>query len=157
MSLFFDFQDAPRQRQDLERIGLADACMLDVISSFDPCGAWRFDIESGQVYWSRDMFKIRGVPFKEGPVDMAESWNDYHPEDRPLVAACLEQAVRDKTSFRFVMRLNTPSGELLVRSTGRFRVNAEGREELYGTYLVLSPVNRSIMIGAPGPAHGEGH
>lgn len=149
MALHFDIENKQKPPQELEKIGLADVRLLDALSGFDPYGAWRLDIAAGLAYWSEDVFHIHGMPVETGkPVDLNAGINAYHPEDRQHVIACLEEAIKNRSGFRFVLRLKTTNGEIrLVKSTGRYRINAEGREELYGTFSVFQPAMRSVMIG----------
>ena len=133
--------------QNLSAIGLADASLLDPLSLFDPYGVWRLDLETGLTYWSRDVFIIHDLPYSDGPVDVMMAINAYHPDDRHLVSQCIEEAVEKKTGFRFVLRLGETSDKCkLVKSTGMYRLNAEGRPELFGTFSEFQPPIRSIAI-----------
>ena len=80
--LSIEFRDTPCPSQPLAAIGLEDANLLDALSQFDPYGAWRVDLETGMVYWTRDVFEIHGMPYKEGPIDLALAISRYHPDDR---------------------------------------------------------------------------
>lgn len=147
--LHLEIKDAPRATQSLEEIGLEDAKLLDALAQFDLYGAWRVDLESGMVYWTRDVFEIHGLPYRPGPVDLKEAISRYHPEDRELVANCIEEAVARKSGFRFVLRLMTPEGHnKLVKSNGRYRVNAQGREEIYGTFSQFQERVRMVAVNS---------
>lgn len=148
MALHFDIKNKPKAPQDLDRIGLGDVRLLDALAGFDLYGAWRLDIEDGLAYWSEDVYHIHGLPVSDGAVDVMAAINAYHPDDRSFVTDCLEAAVRKKTGFRFILRLSSKNDEVrLVKSTGRYRVNADGREELFGTFSLFQTAIRSVVIG----------
>lgn len=148
MSLHFDVQKKLNKRQDLARLGLGDVRLFDTLSAFDPYGAWRLDIEDGLAYWSEGAFEIHGLPYREDPVDYCTAIEAYHPQDREHLLNCLQEAVKRNSGFRFVLRLK-PNGpaDSFVKATGRYRVNQQGREELYGTFSSVQPLVRSVLIG----------
>lgn len=148
MSLHFDVQKKLNKRQDLARLGLGDVRLFDTLSAFDSYGAWRLDIEDGLAYWSEEAFAIHGLPYQDEPVDYRTAIEAYHPEDREHLLGCLEEAVKRKSGFRFVLRLKSGTqSNSFVKATGRYRVNQQGREELYGTFSTVQPWVRSVLIG----------
>lgn len=147
--LHFEIKDTPRPAQSLADIGLDDASLLDALAQFDLYGAWRLDLDTGMIYWTRDAFEIHGLPFKDGPVDIREAISRYHPDDREMVTNCFEEAATRKSGFRYVLRLTTPDGHFkLVKSCGRYRVNREGREEIYGTYSQFQERIRAVAVNS---------
>lgn len=147
--LHLEIREDVREPQMLAEIGLEDASLLDALAQFDLYGAWRLELDTGMVFWSRDVFEIHALPFKEGPVDLAQAISRYHPDDRELVANCIEEAAARKTGFRFVLRLITPDGKnKLVKSNGRYRVNKEGREEIYGTFSQFQQRIRTVAFNS---------
>lgn len=147
--LYLEVKDTPRSLQSLEEIGLDDVSLLEALSQFDLYGAWRVDLDTGMVYWTRDVFEIHGLPYKEGPVDIKEAISRYHPDDRELVNNCIEEAAARKSGFRFVLRLMTPDGQnKLVKSNGRYRVNREGRGEIFGTFSQFQERIRSVAVNS---------
>jgi len=147
--LSIEFRDAPCPSQPLAAIGLEDANLLDALSQFDPYGAWCVDLETGMVYWTRDVFEIHGMPYKEGPIDLALAISRYHPDDRELVMNCIEEATERKTGFRFVLRLATPDGHnKLVRASGLYRVNSQGKGEVFGAFSQFQPRVRTVAVNS---------
>lgn len=147
--LHLEVLDAPRPTQPLDEIGLSDVSLLDALAQFDLYGAWRIDLDTGMAYWTRDAFEIHGLPCREGPVDLKEAISLYHPDDRELVTNCIEEAAARKSGFRYVLRLTTPDGyNKLVKSNGRFRINAEGREEIFGTYSQFQERVRTVAVNS---------
>ena len=147
--LHLEVRESQRPQQSLTEIGLADASLLDALSQFDLYGAWRIDLETGMVYWTRDVFEIHGMAFRDGPVDLTRMISLYHPEDRELVMNCIEEAATRKTGFRYVLRLTTPDGHgKLVKCNGCYRINREGREEIYGTFSQFQERIRTVAVNS---------
>lgn len=147
--LFIQIKDTPRPRQELAEIGLDDARLLDTLAQFDLFGAWRVDLSSGLVYWSRDTFEIHGLPYKEGPIDIYKALEAYHPDDRPLVRECFAEAIERKTGFRYVMRMKVEGGDYrLVAASGMYRVNGQGDEEVFGTFYLFQDPVRAVAVGS---------
>lgn len=145
--LYIEVVDKPREPQSLEEIGLSDANLLDALSQFDLYGVWRLELETGLLYWSPDVFKIHEMSYAKGPVDVRRAIEAYHPDDRELVASCVDQAAKRKSGFRFVLRLLKPDGTYkLVKSNGRYRKRADGTEEVYGTFSEFQPRVRAIAF-----------
>ncbi|MEM0900616.1 MAG: PAS domain-containing protein [Pseudomonadota bacterium] len=137
-----------RASQDLSEVMPEAGDLLDALASFDRYGLWRFDIQKGLVYWSRDVYLIHGLEPKQGPVDIQKALNAYHLDDRAAVANCLEEAIRKKTGFRFVLRIQVGLSDVkLVKSTGIFRTTSDGREELFGSFSEFQTPIRTVAIG----------
>ncbi|MCI5073579.1 PAS domain-containing protein [Oricola sp.] len=147
--LYLEIREHTRPAQSLAAIGLDDASLLDALAQFDLYGAWRLDLETGMVFWTPDVFEIHGLPYREGPVDLGQAIARYHPEDREMVANCIEEAATRKSGFRFVLRLTTPDGRSkLVKSSGRYRVNKQGGEEIYGTFSQFQERIRTVAVNS---------
>jgi hypothetical protein len=79
--------------------------ILSLLSMYDPYGAWRLDLASGEVEWSKDVYEIHGLPFTEGFVDLASAIAAYHPDDAKMVAQLIDEAIVSKSGYRFVLRI----------------------------------------------------
>lgn len=96
---------------------------------------------------SRDVFEIYGIRYHDGPVDIREAVEAYRPEDRALVSRCIEEAAARKTDYRFVLRQQCADrGFKLVKSSSRYRVNQDGREEIFGTFSQFHERVRAVAM-----------
>ena len=146
-SVIFDLRSEARTEEFFDDFSVSCDELMGLLSQFDPYGLWRVDIETGLVYWSRDVFAIHGMPFKPGPVDLKAAINAYHVDDRDHVGQILEETIANKSAFRFVMRLKRRAGGYkLVKSTGRYRTNSDGRAEIFGTFSEFQPPKRAIGL-----------
>jgi len=127
-----------RAVQDVSQFKLDGAELLHMLSMFDPYGAWRLDIESGLVYWTRDSFEIHGMKPTPGPVNLSEAMKSYHPEDRVRLAGAISDVIRKRSGYRAILRLAVGDGAYkYIKTNGQFRVNPDGHEEIFGIYTIL--------------------
>lgn len=135
--------------QDLNDIGLVDANLLDILAQFEEYGVWRFDIDDGLFYFSKDAAVLHGMVPQHGPIDLTRAVAAYHADDRHHVMECLEDAIERKSGFRFVLRIDE-NGRCdpprIVETTGRYRLNRHGRPELYGTVRQVRTRVRSVSL-----------
>ncbi|MCR9124100.1 MAG: PAS domain-containing protein [Phyllobacteriaceae bacterium] len=138
-------QSRPTQRSDDMPVG--PSTLLEVLSQFEPFGLWRMELETGLVYWTRDIFEIHELPYREGPVNVKMAIDAYHPDDRDLVVDCLEDVVARKSGFHFVLRIATSKGGYKkVKAVGMFHVTEDGREQLIGTFSEEPGGVRGVVI-----------
>ncbi|EFL87925.1 PAS domain-containing protein [Ahrensia sp. R2A130] len=143
--LNLDFRERARNPQMIDDIDVSGAELLNILSAFDNYGMWRLDIETSQVSWSEDVFRIHELPQVDGPVDLEAAISRYHPEDQQYLPQVIEEAITRKSAFRFVLRLKRAySGYKLVKSTGKFRHRPGCAPEMIGTFSEFQPANRAI-------------
>ncbi len=90
-------------------------------------GSWEWDIQSGQLAWSDEIFRIFGrqpglfVPTYETFLDAS------HPDDRPLVAQSLEKALQGQ-GYNIEHRIILPDGDTrVVQQIGEAEFDHSGR------------------------------
>ena len=77
-------------------------------------GSWDWDIASGRLAWSRELFLIYGrdpasfVPSYEGFLDCV------HPDDRQIADGAVQQAMTDHQPFEFEHRAVEPNGNVRI-------------------------------------------
>lgn len=99
---------------------------FEMASQTAQIGHWRLELETQQLSWSDEVFRIHGMPV--GPVPELEvAVNAYHPDDRAMVNSWLEQCVEQSGEFAFDARIITVQGEVRhVNSRGQAETNAAG-------------------------------
>lgn len=119
--------------------------LLNIMCGFGKYGIWKLDIETSQVRWTEDVFRIHELPHSEGAIDFDTAVSHYHPEDQRHLPQLITEAISNRSAFRFVLRLKRAlSGYKLVKWTGKYREIADGRAELIGTFSELQPADRAI-------------
>jgi PAS domain S-box-containing protein len=92
-------------------------------------GSWAWNLSTGEVLWSREIYRIFGLDPDQTSLSLNIEFIKKlrHPEDRPLAAQTLDNAVREKKDFEFESRIVLRDGSIRhVRSVGRPVVNDAG-------------------------------
>jgi PAS domain S-box-containing protein len=97
-------------------------------------GYWVWDVETSQVIWSEETYRIFGLVPKDGSFDVALVHEMTHPADREAVFAATKKAIDTETRADCEHRLFRPDGEMrVVHSLGDVRKNSQGRIQMFGT------------------------
>lgn len=146
----FDFSQVTNSEQDLDHIGLTDAEIVELANFKNALGYWRSDLSTGHVFWSSNIFKIYGMECTTGPVNLTIANDAVHPDDLNFMLELIERAASEKTGFHYVLRVrNGKNGFKYIRAAARYRVTADGREELYGMLEeIIDPVRQISLIEA---------
>jgi PAS domain S-box-containing protein len=74
-------------------------------------GAWEWNIQTNQTYWSDGNYEILGLS-PDRHKDSYTAWFErVHPEDRERVTRLVSQAVEERSGINFEYRAVLPSGE----------------------------------------------
>src|SRR5580698_9397661 len=97
-------------------------------------GYWVWDLETNQVIWSEETYRIFGLVPKGASFDVALVREMTHPDDREAVFATAKKAIDTETRADCEHRLFRPDGEMrVVHSLGDVRKNSQGRIQMFGT------------------------
>jgi PAS domain S-box-containing protein len=97
-------------------------------------GYWVWDLETNQVIWSDETYRIFGVLPQVGSFDIAKVSEMIHPDDRESVFRTAAEAIRSGTRADCEHRLLRPNGEMrVVHSLGDLNKNSAGRTQMFGT------------------------
>jgi signal transduction histidine kinase/ActR/RegA family two-component response regulator len=90
-------------------------------------GHWRFDLPTGQVSWSEEVYRIHGVDPASFHPTRENSLDAYHPDDRPTVRKLMDWAIGFTRDFEFALRIVRPDGEIRhVQSRGFCELDEAG-------------------------------
>ncbi|HEY6676651.1 MAG TPA: PAS domain S-box protein, partial [Terrimicrobium sp.] len=111
-------RDVTEQKKAEDELRLSEAYLAEA-EKLSHTGSWGWNVESGEVYWSQETFRIFGV----NPGDVKPSYQLFlqfvHPEDRALVEQTLEKAKSEKSDFKVEFRIILPNGSTRdLRSIG---------------------------------------
>jgi PAS domain S-box-containing protein len=70
-------------------------------------GHWRFDVVSGDLYWSEEVYRTLGIPLAHKPT-LDEAISTYHPVDRERVGNTMEKAMSEGTPIAYEARIVRP-------------------------------------------------
>jgi PAS domain S-box-containing protein len=103
-------------------------------------GNWSFDLATGAVKWSRQMFALYDRPEAAGAPNYAEILASYTEEDARRLDAAVQECARSGTPYSLVLKAR-PSGSGLryALGEGRAEKDADGKVvRLYGTCIDIT-------------------
>jgi PAS domain S-box-containing protein len=87
-----------------------DREQLDAAQSMAHLGSWEWDLRSGKISWSDELYRIFGLR----PGEVEPTWTGvqerFHPEDRDEVVSKVEEAIENCDAVRHEVRLIRPDG-----------------------------------------------
>ena len=92
--------------------------MLEASQALARVGSWEWDIASGRVVWSRELYHLFDEP-ETGPMDFHRFLDRVHPDDREATRATVERALEARTPFVVEHRVIRSDGSIRsVRGVG---------------------------------------
>jgi PAS domain S-box-containing protein len=83
-------------------------------------GSWAWNVSTGEVFWSRELFRIFGLDPAKTALNIDFIRKLRHPEDQPFVEQMFDASVREKRDFEMESRIVLPDGSLRhVHTVGR--------------------------------------
>ncbi|MEW6120609.1 MAG: EAL domain-containing protein [Pseudomonadota bacterium] len=91
-------------------------------------GSWEWDIASGAINWSDELYRIYGLDPADGPLDFERFAQTLHAQDREGVLALIRRAVEEGQPYETEFRIVRPDGtERIIAARGEVRRAADGR------------------------------
>src|SRR5579862_8615290 len=139
--LFGTSQDiTERKRVEEERQALSTALLqstarLEEAQRVALIGHFEWNLIESRVNWSKELYRIYGLPPQEGPIDLARVFEMIHPDDRESVAREAEETIRSGFHVKTEHRIVRADGEVrYLLSLGTVKRDASGRAyEMFGT------------------------
>ena len=100
------FDQTTAQRVQAERLAL-----LKLAEQMSSVGHWRFDVLSGEVTWSDEVYRIHGFEPGEIVPDYELVLAAYHPDDAEMLARAVSQASTTGAGYAFRLRIRPPGRE----------------------------------------------
>lgn len=121
------------------------AAMLEMAEELAGLGRWRFDLATGKVDWSDEVYRIHGRDRAIYDPSYADLLADYHPEDREILSACVERAIATGQGYNLDLRLSLAErGERWVTTRARTECDETGRAvALYGVFQDVTDTVRA--------------
>jgi PAS domain S-box-containing protein len=107
-------------------------------------GTWELDLETLQVYWSDEVFRIHGLPIAQPP-NFQDAVNFYPPESRSIILEAIQAAQAHGTAWDVeVPFVNAQGKKLWVRVVGKALRNEQGAvKRLYGFFQDLTALHEA--------------
>ena len=134
----FDLTTA--QRAQAEQLKL-----LKLAEQMSGVGNWRYDIETGEVTWSDEVYRIHGYAPREVEPSFEIVMASYHPEDAPVLAEAVSRAIATGEGYDLELRLRTPDlEERLVLTQAATEQDDRGRTvAMFGVFQDVTEAVRS--------------
>jgi diguanylate cyclase (GGDEF)-like protein len=104
-------------------------------------GSWEWNIQTGEIYWSDELFRIFGLnPEDHSKIELDWVFSLVNPVDLPAFKKVIFAAARNGQAFNVVYRIiSSTGGEIVVNSQGEVECDADGRARLVsGTTLDIT-------------------
>ena len=134
------FDQTTAQRVQAERLAL-----LKLAEQMSAVGHWRFDVVSGEVTWSDEVYRIHGFEPGEIVPDYELVLAAYHPGDAEVLASAVSQAIETGAGYEFRLRIRPPGREeRLVETKAATEQDETGRTvALFGVFQDVTEAVRS--------------
>ena len=91
-------------------------------------GHWRYELDSDEIYWSAEMYRIHGWDVARIPLSMTVASDPYHASDLRAIQVATGRAIRNLHPFAFEARINRQDGQMRhVESHGEVEVAEDGQ------------------------------
>ncbi|MEG4270934.1 MULTISPECIES: diguanylate cyclase domain-containing protein [unclassified Microcoleus] len=98
-------------------------------------GSWEFDVITGKITWSPELFEIVGRDRALGEPTYEENLRLYHPESAKQLHRVVQRALTRGEPYLLRLRIVRPNGSIRhTEARGQVQLNAEGKViRLFGT------------------------
>src|SRR5246500_2274283 len=126
---------AEEEREALSRDLQESKAWLEEAQRVAHLGYWVWDLQTNQLIWSDETYRIFGLSPQEGLIDLDKVREMIHPDDRETVFRTAEEAARSGVRADCEHRLFRPNGEMrVVHSLADLKRDASGRpHKMFGT------------------------
>ncbi len=119
-SLSFSLKEKAREQDEAQRIA--------------KIGNWTFNIPTGKIFWSKELFNLHPVSSQTEPPDFAGLCEMVHVDDRALFQSKVEQCALHGTPYHSLHRLIFPDKVVWLDAYGYAQKDSSGKViNLYGT------------------------
>ncbi|MBD2043480.1 PAS domain S-box protein [Microcoleus sp. FACHB-672] len=103
-------------------------------------GSWEFDLATGEITWSEELFRVWGMEPSQPVPTYEELLQKIHPDDREIFASAVGQAITEGVPYEFDHRFFRLDGSIAYMFTkGQPVRNSEGQVvKLLGAGLDIS-------------------
>jgi len=105
------------EKKHIDRILNQQRLMLSQAEELAHLGSWKFNIETGELFWSDELFRIYGEDKNTFEPTFEEFRNRIHPEDRISVFKEIEESINEGLPFSQLERIIRPDGEIRILSS----------------------------------------
>ncbi len=102
--------------------------LLDMAETMSGVGYWRFEVGTGDVLWSNEVYRIHGLDPAQFDPMLEDVVTFYHPDDRPVLQAHIAHALATGEGYEFHLRVQRLDGHHRnVAARATCEVGADGK------------------------------
>ncbi|WP_200321390.1 diguanylate cyclase domain-containing protein [Sphaerospermopsis aphanizomenoides] len=122
------------RKQTEEALQKSEAMLLEA-QRVAHIGNWEYEVTTGKITWSTNLFQILGRDRTLGEPTYQENLRLYHPEDAELLHQTVQRSLATGESYQLELRVVNPNGSYrYIEGRGRTEINAQGQVvRLFGT------------------------
>ena len=98
------------ERKESERALIKSEKLLNQTQQYAHVGGWEYDILSGTITWTDEVYRIYEVPVDFDPNNIQEDLAFYSPEDRSILEDAFRRAVEEGIPYDLEMRFVSGTG-----------------------------------------------
>ena len=108
-------------------------------------GSWDWGIETNELFWSDEIYRIFGLTPQEFGATYEAFLNSVHPSDREFVQKHVDMAVHDNVAYSIDHRIVLPDGEVRqVHEQGEVTRDEDGAPvRMIGTVIDITELKRA--------------
>lgn len=110
--LYREAQEQIRERDRTQEALERSKEALDLTHQASGIGVWEWNLQSGELTWSKEISTLHGFPPETFDGRYATWLASVHPEDRDQVNAAVTQAISDSTGYQAEYRNIHPDGSI---------------------------------------------
>ncbi|MFC1628657.1 PAS domain S-box protein [Gemmatimonadota bacterium] len=131
-----DITDQKFAREELQR----SEASLSRAQTIAHLGNWEWDISTGGLWWSDEVYRIFGLEPQEFEATYDAFLERIHPDDREFVSTAVERAVSEHGEYDIEHRVTRPDGtERIVNEIGEVEYDEAGEPlNMIGTVLDIT-------------------
>ncbi len=116
------------ERKRIEQQLRKNKASLDHAQRIAHIGSWEWDLESGEFFWSEEMFRIMGWEQSKCKPSFSVFLEQVCPDDRNLLQEAVSRAVQEKTACQLDFCVMLPNGEVReIHSEAEIITDGSGR------------------------------
>jgi PAS domain S-box-containing protein len=124
------FRDVTERRRAEEALRRSEAGLAEA-QRIAHLGSWEWDLETGEVWCSDEAYRIYGLDPQHVSPTLETVAETFHPDDRHLLRAIIDDASHKDEPFDFEHRIVRPDGEVRwIRRRGEVVRGQEGEDTL---------------------------
>lgn len=109
--------------------------LFEKLQSNSGVGVWSLNIETEEVYWSEQVYRIHEVNLHEPTPPLKKAIKYYHPDSLPIISEAVEKSTKKGIPWDLELKLVTEKGnEIWVHTTGTSQITDGKTAMIYGTF-----------------------